>query len=251
MRRLLALLLTLAAVGAGAGFHAEAARAGDDNLAVAVNTKDGASIFKLAFSIRKAAGEVVDNTNAAVAYSSCTECSTTAIAIQIVLVTGDPDTVTPTNLAVAVNENCTLCQTFATAYQIVLTTDGPVRLSGEGRRRIAEIVKELRELKKAGLGPAELDARIDALVDDLKDVLATELVPKKPGDEESEELDEQETSTTTTTTPVTGATTAGGEQTVTTTSPATDTATTTTTPSTTTTTTTPTSTTTTTTTTEP
>ncbi len=178
MRRLLALLFVLLATAASLGAHAEAAYAGDDNVAVALNTKDGGSIFKLAFSIRKVAGEVVDNTNAAVAYSSCTECSTTAIAIQIVLVTGDPDVVTPTNLAVAVNENCTLCTTFAAAYQIVLSTDGPVKLTGEGRKRIKDIVKEIKRLKKEDLQPAELDARLDALVGELKQVLATELVPK-------------------------------------------------------------------------
>jgi hypothetical protein len=63
---LLALLLPLAAPG-----QARAEDGGGDNAAVAINTKDGSSLFKFAFSIKKVLGEVVDNTNAAVAYASC------------------------------------------------------------------------------------------------------------------------------------------------------------------------------------
>ena len=53
--------------------------ASDDTAAVAVNTKDGSSVFRLAFSIKKVAGDVVDNANAAVAYSSCESCRTIAL----------------------------------------------------------------------------------------------------------------------------------------------------------------------------
>src|SRR4051794_19486896 len=66
-----------------------------DNSAVAVNTKDGSSVFKFAFSVAKVVGDTVSNTNAAVAYASCDACRTTAIAIQIVIVEGDPSTYTP------------------------------------------------------------------------------------------------------------------------------------------------------------
>lgn len=59
---------------------------GGDNLAQAVNEEDGSSVFDFAFSIRRVAGEVVDEQNLAVAYASCVECQTVAIALQIVLV---------------------------------------------------------------------------------------------------------------------------------------------------------------------
>src|SRR5215210_164304 len=92
--RLLALLI--AAVAAlGAASPAMAQGGSGDNAAVAVNTKDGSSVFKLAFDIRRTMSDVVDNGNAAVAYASCEECQTIAIAIQIVLVMGDPEIVTP------------------------------------------------------------------------------------------------------------------------------------------------------------
>jgi putative peptide zinc metalloprotease protein len=153
-----------------------------DNSAVAVNTKDGSSLFKLAFSIKQVGGEVVDQTNAAVAYSNCTECQTVAIAIQVLIVTAEnPDVVTPTNLAIAVNENCDTCTTMALAYQFVVGGAG-LELTAKGRQELARIRHELLLLGKQGLSAAEIRDRTQALVDQLKQVLATELKPKpEPG----------------------------------------------------------------------
>jgi putative peptide zinc metalloprotease protein len=233
VRRLAALLLAVAALTASALAQPGSAFAGDDNAAVAINTKDDASIFKLAFAIRQVAGDVVDNTNAAVAYSSCARCRTVAIAIQIVLVTGNPSTVTPQNVALAVNENCTLCTTFAGAYQIVLGTNGPVRLTGEGRREIQEILKQIRALKKQSLPPDELRARLDDLVGQLKDVLKTELVPKQAGEPDDSDLSTTDTSEEPATgTSLRGASTAGEQTTTAVTTTAPETTSTTTTPTT-------------------
>src|SRR3982751_4246692 len=92
-RRLLTLLLAaLFAFGLATGTP-PAASAGD-NAAIAVNTKDGTTVFKVAFAIRHVLGDVVDQTNGAVAYASCTDCAAVAIAFEIVLVTvdGSPST---------------------------------------------------------------------------------------------------------------------------------------------------------------
>jgi hypothetical protein len=198
LRRLTLFLLALV-LALGTGFaRPELAHADDDdggrsgdNAAIAINTKSGSSLFKFAFSIRKVAGEVVDETNVAVSFSECEQCRTTAIAIQIVLVTGSPSVVTPQNLALAINQNCTLCETFAGAYQIVLGTGGPVRFTSDGRRRISEIKRAIRQLRDEDLSPPELDARLDALVADLKGVLRTELVPIPRDDEEDDDEDDR------------------------------------------------------------
>jgi putative peptide zinc metalloprotease protein len=147
-----------------------------DTAAVAVNTKDESSIFKLAFNIRRVTGDVVDQTNAAVAVASCEECRTVAIAIQVLIVQTDPSVVTPENLALAVNVDCTLCETFALAYQLVIGEGTRLRFTADGNRQIAQIRRELRALRREDLSGAELDARVDALVDRLRGVLATELV---------------------------------------------------------------------------
>ena len=158
-----------------------------DNAAVAVNTKDGSSIFKFAFNIHRSMGEVVDNTNAAVAYASCEDCTTIAVAIQVVLVMGDPEVVTPTNLALALNFECTLCYTMASAYQFVISTDGPVHFTAEGNRTIAELRQQLRDLLKSGASIEEIAAQLDVIVDQLAEVLATQMVPAGNSSDDGED----------------------------------------------------------------
>lgn len=174
------LLVTVAALVAALGLAAVrpdgALAQGGDTAAVAVNTRDGSSIFKLAFAIKRVAGDVVDNSNAAVAFASCSNCQTVAISIQIVLVTGDPSVATPENLALAINQNCTSCETLASAYQWVFSTGGQVHFTPEGNRTIAEIRHELRELAKSSLTIVEIQARVDDLMTQLAEVLNHELV---------------------------------------------------------------------------
>lgn len=182
MRRLLAAgVLTIALVAGGGGLAqpALAASAGSqgDTAAVAVNTKDGASIFRLAFSVRRVVGDVVDQSNAAAAVASCIDCQTVALAFQVVLVMGDPDVVTPENLALAINTECSYCTTYAAATQLVLSTDGLVRVTPEGMRRLAELRKRLQDLKDEELTVGELDAIVQAARAELRDIVATQLVP--------------------------------------------------------------------------
>src|SRR4051794_7446943 len=82
----------------------EASDAGSPvNTVIAENTKDGTSVFELAFDVRTITDEAtVAAGNAAIAISSCRNCQTVAIAIQVVFVIGSPDVFTPENAAVAV-----------------------------------------------------------------------------------------------------------------------------------------------------
>ncbi len=163
----------------------------NDNAAVAVNTRDGSDVFRLAFSIDRVMRSDADEAdNAAVAAASCEACETTAIAIQVVLLMTPPDgDFSPTNLAIAINENCLSCETTALAYQIVLQTDGPVRLTAAGQTKIAEILRKIRDLDDADLSPAELEAQTDALVDELIGVLEEELVPIGSDQDEANDTD--------------------------------------------------------------
>jgi putative peptide zinc metalloprotease protein len=203
-RRLLTLLL-VALIGIGAP---GSARAGD-NAAIAVNTKDGTTVFKVAFAIRHVMGDVVDQANGAVAYDSCTDCAAVAIAFEIVLVEGTPTTVTPTNVAIAFNENCQACVAIAEAYQFVLGTGGLVHFDAEGNRILSEIRRELHSLRKEDLTIGELQARLDGIAARIADVLANHLVPvgnaKKSGQQTTSTA--PATITTPTTTEVTTTTT--------------------------------------------
>src|SRR3954470_18413720 len=175
-RRLLTLLLAaLFAFGLATG--APTAASAGDNAAIAVNTKDGTTVFKVAFAIRHVMGDVVDETNGAVAYASCTNCAAVAIAFEIVLVEGSPSTVTPTNLAISINENCDTCVAVAEAYQFVLGTGGIVHFDHEGNKILSEIRRELHSLRKEDLTIEQLQARLDNIAARIADVLAHHLVP--------------------------------------------------------------------------
>lgn len=202
-RRLLALAIAaLVACGLSAARPGQAAA---DNAAVAVNTKDGTTVFKVAFAIRHVMSDVVTETNAAVAYNSCTDCASVAIAFEIVLVESDASVVSPTNIAIAYNQDCTTCVAVAEAYQFVLGTGGAVHFDAQGNKILSEIRRELHSLKKQDLTLEQLQAMLDDIAARMADVLQNHLVavgPSKP-DQTATTTD----STTTTTTPETTSTT--------------------------------------------
>jgi putative peptide zinc metalloprotease protein len=173
------ILVFVAVALLAAGFSAaRPAFAHADNAAIAVNTKDGTTVFKVAFAIRHVMSDVVDETNAAVAYNSCNDCAAVAVAFELVLVESNPSVVTPQNISIAMNENCSTCVAVAEAYQFVLGGDtGPVHFDQDGNKILAEIRKELHSLRKEDLTLAELQARLDAMAARIEDVLAHHLVP--------------------------------------------------------------------------
>jgi putative peptide zinc metalloprotease protein len=211
MKRRLVIILLAALFGLGLSAAKPQSSHAGDNAAIAVNTKDGTTVFKVAFAIRHVMSNVVDQTNAAVAYASCSDCASVAIAFEIVLVESNPDVVTPTNIAIAFNENCSMCVAVAEAYQFVLGTGGIVHFDSEGNQILSEIRRELHHLKKEDLTIEELQARLDRIAARIADVLANHLVPVGP------RKDDESTTTTTTTTPTTTSTPTTTEETTTTT----------------------------------
>jgi hypothetical protein len=176
MRKLLLIVGTfvLSVMPAGAPIVAHAG----DNTAVAINTTDGRTIWRIDFKISRTMSSVVTTGNAAVAISSCTDCQSYAIAVQAVLMMNDPSVVAPVNLALAENINCTDCIAFADAVQTNLTTDGPVHFTAEGNKQLVGIRHDLRDL--ADQQWTSLDALRDAvhaIALRLNNVIATELVP--------------------------------------------------------------------------
>jgi len=121
---------------------AQAASAGQhDNVATADNEVDATQVADFAWGVsRQRGGDVVDQLNAARATSRCTDCGATAVAFQIVLVSGSPTKVVPRNEAVAINQVCTRCETAAEARQFVRVVDQRVRFTGRGQRELAREV---------------------------------------------------------------------------------------------------------------
>ncbi len=151
---------------------------GGTNAAVGVNTTDGRTVYAIRLKIVRVDGPTVAPTNAAVAVNDgCTGCATVAIAFEGVVVTGSPTDFEPTNLALAANVDCSGCTAFADAYQQVVQTSTRVRISADGRRELARIRKDLKDLKQDALTLDELRARVAADEQAFAQVLRTELVP--------------------------------------------------------------------------
>lgn len=186
--RAAALLLTVLACALPAGGAQAAHR---DNVARATIEQDGGRAFDFAWDVSHQRGGVVDHLNRAHAAARCTDCEATAIAFQIVLVSGAPSTAAPINEAVALNLECTRCETVAAARQFVRVFEEPVRLTRDGRRDLREVRATLRGLEAQDPPIDELHAAIEAQEARVRKVLDTELVLRSDRSEPADEIDAQ------------------------------------------------------------
>ncbi|MPZ73969.1 MAG: hypothetical protein GEU74_12200 [Nitriliruptorales bacterium] len=93
-----------------------------DNQALAVNTVDGTTVYDVALALVWVQdGKDVDERNDAYALASCRDCTTVAVAFQVILVLGQSDIIVPQNIAIAVNYECHTCLTYALAVQLIAT----------------------------------------------------------------------------------------------------------------------------------
>jgi putative peptide zinc metalloprotease protein len=198
--------------------------ASTDNVAAAVNTTDDKTVYAISLKITQTDADTIDATNAAVAVASCTDCQTVAIALEGVLIIGEPTNFDPTNIALAINSGCTSCQTLASAYQYFVQNDTRVRISGAGRREIADVRVGLQSLRTSGLDVFAVQAKVDEYAARLLSVLQNEVYPigRPPAPPTTTTTTPASTSTSTTTT----APTATASSTTTSSVPATSTTTT-------------------------
>lgn len=149
-----------------------------NNEVVVTNTVDGRFAHRSGSGVALVTGDTAENQNAAAATSSCSDCRTVAVATQIVLVQRtDASTISPRNIAIALNVGCVRCETFAAAYQYVVTTDGLVRFTPAARQQMAAIEGQIRDLAGTdGLAFPDLEAQIDVLVEQLWALVDEELV---------------------------------------------------------------------------
>ncbi|HEX8768856.1 MAG TPA: hypothetical protein VF714_10825, partial [Jatrophihabitans sp.] len=141
-------------------FNRPAAPGPGDNQALAVNTRDGAVVYDVAFALVWADQDTVLNKNEAYAFASCTACRTTAISFQVVLILGNAQVAVPQNISAAVNYSCLACITQALAVQLVLTVPGAPTAA-----EIADIEALWREIQAfagqvGGLSFTEIHARL-------------------------------------------------------------------------------------------
>ena len=178
---------TLSVVALGLAFGAPAAAdtmpqgGGANNVVIVETTSDAAQRVRANTQIAPIGGPRVASSNVATATATgCTGCHSTAVAVQVLIVTSSPQYFAPGNAAAAVNSGCTSCGTFAYAWQYVVHVDGPAYLSPEGRLQAWAIAQEVQEVA-GSVTPATLEddlalqARLDALTSQLRDVIDNEV----------------------------------------------------------------------------
>lgn len=189
------LALTAGLVIGGGALPAQAdgdgGRSGD-NVVLALADAERPVVERSKVEVVVARGDVVDNGNVARAVSQdCTGCRAVAVAFQAVLIPGTPTTVVPENGAAAFNVACTGCTTAAFAYQYVVRTDGATELSDAGEDAVAQVRRQVRDVTRSGLTPAEIDARLDVLEAQFRAAVDAGIAGEHDGedDEDSDEDD--------------------------------------------------------------
>ena len=183
MSRLVRRAATLLAVATCALPAGSAQAAPTENVARAINEQDGTEVFDFAWQVTKQRGDdAVEHRNSATARARCTGCEATAVAFQIVLVSGSPDTVVPINTAEALNLECTACEAVAEARQFVRVFPQRVRLTREGRSTLSSVRRTLAATEWSDPPASELHRIVEAEEARVKTVLADELVLKSHPD---------------------------------------------------------------------
>ena len=153
------------------------AAAGDDNAATALIEQDDGRAFDFAWDVSRQKGDdPVLHRNSATARARCLRCKATAIAFQIVLVSGSPRTVAPQNTAEAVNVECTECTTVAEARQFVRVVPARMHLTGRGRSALNGVRERLEALTAQDLPVDQLHLAVEAEEAVVREVLRDELV---------------------------------------------------------------------------
>ena len=183
MRKLFALVM-LAAVAAAAPAAADTIGpqgGGANNVVIVRTTSDQAWRARSHVQVASVGGGTVASANLADAEAvACTGCRASAVAVQVLFVTGDPNVYTPANVAVAANGGCSTCGTYAYAWQYLLQTDGPVYLSPAGRLAVGVLQQEVADTV-ASIDPTslaadeELTSELDALTAQLESVVNSEV----------------------------------------------------------------------------
>jgi len=115
-----------------------------------------------------------------VAYASCTDCKTVAAAIQVVLVSGEVDSATPENVAIAINYQCTECETMAAAFQFVYGDGQELQFTDKGKTQLHALKKRFHDLKQRDdLTLQQLAIEIADIAADVQAVVETETEVKK------------------------------------------------------------------------
>jgi hypothetical protein len=138
---------------------------GGNNVVMVLNRSDNRMRVRGRIRLVDLHGSRAEPVNAAFAYSSCTDCQTFVVALEIALIAPNASTIAPQNRARALNYECTRCVTVARALQYAYVVDDPDVVPDNVNRLIRDMEKELRDIGREGdISANQANARIDGVV---------------------------------------------------------------------------------------
>ena len=129
-----------------AGFPADG---GGNNIVQVINHADGHFRVDGKIKVNQIPGPNAGPKNVAFAYSSCTDCQTMAVALEINLISTTARNIQPLNQAVAVNYRCTRCVTYARAIQYDIQVDDPHQDRQDVRDLTRQMDATLKHIKSS------------------------------------------------------------------------------------------------------
>ena len=129
-----------------AGFPAAG---GGNNIVQVINHADGHFRMDGKVKVNQIPGPNAGPKNVAFAYSSCTDCQTMAVALEINLISTTARNIQPLNKAVAINYRCTRCVTYARAIQYDIQVDDPHQVRSDVRDLTRQMDATLKHIKSS------------------------------------------------------------------------------------------------------
>jgi hypothetical protein len=148
---------------------------GANNMVLLHNQVNGGLTARGNVQVNQIPGPSVSPVNCAYATSTCLDCRTLAVALQINLISRTATFIAPRNVARAQNIGCQGCKTAALALQYVRQVDDPTSMSPEFASLVQRMNDELRVLQTdPGLTLDQALAQVDGVLAQFQD-LATSL----------------------------------------------------------------------------
>jgi len=139
--------------------------AGGKNVVRVINQQDNELKVDGSIQVNHIPGDNVAPVNYAYAYSSCTDCQTFAVALQINLISKTATSIRPQNTAIALNYQCTRCDTVAQALQYTYQVDDPNKLPNNVASLVKDMNDQLKDLRQEhNLTAAQAESRITAVI---------------------------------------------------------------------------------------
>jgi hypothetical protein len=143
---------------------------GGKNVVIAVNRVDRRLAVRANLQVNRIPGPNVQPANIALATSSCTDCQTLVVALQLNIAGTQARVIIPQNVAHASNEGCLRCVTIARAVQYLFTVPDPLAGAPPATDPLLRALdRALTEIQTdPTLTLEEAEARLDAVIAEFK-----------------------------------------------------------------------------------